>query len=80
MSLERKDVRFKLSAEMHAALTACAEADELDLGQWVERCVSRVVRERVHVATVLARSAERAGISGIRREDPSGWTPLDEGR
>lgn len=64
MALERKDVRFKLDADMHAALDAIADVDGKDLGEFVEEIVVSVVRRRVHDATVLAERLLKAGITG----------------
>lgn len=64
MSLERKDLRLKLSPDDHAGLTLLAEADESDLAEWAERVLVRAIRRRVHAAIVLAEKAERLGISG----------------
>lgn len=78
MSLERKDVRFKLHADMHEAMRACAEAEaDGEIAQWCERIICRAVRERVHAATVIATQAARSGITGITREDSSGFAPLE---
>lgn len=68
MSLERKDVRAKLDPDTHAALTVLAEIDQLDIGEFIEREMVRVVYERVHAATVIAERCGRLGISGNRRE------------
>lgn len=68
MALERKDVRAKLDPDMHAALTVLCEVDQLDLGEFVERELVRVIRERVHAASVIAERTQRLGISGNRRE------------
>lgn len=68
MSIERKDVRFKLSEVWHGALVAVAEADELDLAEFVEREIVRVVRDQVHTARLIADRAEALGIGGKIRE------------
>lgn len=68
MSLERKDVRFKLSPEDHEALSVVADVDELDLGEWVEQVVMAEVRRRVHRASVIAAKTARWGRSGKNRE------------
>ncbi len=65
MSLERKDVRFKLDAGMHALLVAIAtDADQSEIGEWCEMVIQRELLRRAHAATVIAQAAERAGISG----------------
>jgi hypothetical protein len=70
MSLERKDVRFKLSPEVHGALAVLAECAQMDIGEFVEGLVQREVLQRVHDATVIADAAARLGISGNRRASP----------
>ena len=68
MSLERKDVRFKLSPEMHQALTVLAEIAQVDIGEFVELVVQREVVRRCHEASLIAERTGRLGISGIGRE------------
>jgi hypothetical protein len=70
MALERKDIRAKLDADMHAALAVLCEVDQLDIGEFVERVLVRVIRERCHAATVIAERTARLGISGSSRESP----------
>ena len=65
MTLERKDVRIKLAPDVHAALTVLAEVADIDIGAWAERELVRVVRERVHAASVVAARTARLGLSGI---------------
>lgn len=64
MALERKDIRAKLDPDMHAALTVLCDVDGLDIGEFVEREIARVVTERVHAAKVVASRLDRLGISG----------------
>lgn len=64
MSLDRKDLRIKLDADDHAALTLCAECDDAELAEWAERVIVKAVRRRVHAAMVMARKAERLGLTG----------------
>lgn len=68
MSLERKDIRAKLDPDMHAALHVLCEVDQIDLGEFVERVLVQVIRERCHAATVIAQRVERLGITGNGRE------------
>lgn len=68
MALERKDVRVKLDADWHAALAGVAEADQCDIGEWVENLIVRSLRERFDSASVLMAIAQRAGLSGRGRE------------
>ena len=72
MSLERKDVRFKLSAEDHARLKAICEIEETDIDDFIEALVVPVVRKRVHAAIELADKLRRAGISSHSREFQGG--------
>jgi hypothetical protein len=64
MSLERKDVRFKLAPELHQALSVLAEVAQMDIGEFVEDIVEHEVRKQVHGATVIAERTARLGISG----------------
>lgn len=68
MSLERKDVRFKLDHDQHKALGVLAQADDLDIAEWVEAVVRSEIRRRVHAATLVVDGTAGLGISGIRRE------------
>ena len=60
MSLERKDLRLKLDAEVHAALAVLADVDKSDMGELAERLIVDYVTRRVHDATVIA---ERLGVT-----------------
>ena len=68
MSLERKDVRFKLDPEVHAQLKAICDHEGIDMGDFVEALVKPVVIKRVHDAIALATKFQRLGISGSGRE------------
>lgn len=70
MALERKDVRLKLDHDMHAALAVLCEVEGCDLNDFAERELVRVIKERLHAATVIAEHAQRLGIAGIGREKP----------
>lgn len=70
MGLERKDVRFKLGAEMHQAVTVLAEVAQVDIGEYIESLVQREVLKRIHEASVISTRTSRLGISGIGRESP----------
>lgn len=74
MSLERKDIRAKLDPDLHAALLVICDAEQLDLGEFVERELVRVISQRVHTATVIAAGTERLGITGIGRAAPKRGT------
>jgi hypothetical protein len=69
MSLERKDVRTKLDAELHAALKVFARLDGFTEAEWVERVLVPEIRRRIGDATVAAAELARLGISGSLRED-----------
>lgn len=60
MSLDRKDVRVKLDVDWHAALTGVAEADQCDIGEWVEKLIVKSLRERFDNASVLMAIADRS--------------------
>lgn len=68
MSLDRKDVRAKLAPEMHQALTVICEVDGVDIGEFIERELVRIIRQRLHDASVLAEQTRNLGISGKARE------------
>lgn len=68
MSLDRKDIRAKLDPDTHAALQVLCEVDQLDIGEFVERELVKVIYERVHAATLIAERTARLGITGNRRE------------
>lgn len=68
MSLERKDVRLKLDPDMHEALSALCEAEACDLAEFAERELVRVIKQRVHAATVIVERLARSGKNGQNRE------------
>jgi uncharacterized protein YqfA (UPF0365 family) len=68
MSLERKDIRAKIDPDYHAALLVLCEADHVDLGEFVERELRRVIEQRVHAASLIAARTARLGITGNGRE------------
>ncbi len=68
MSIERKDVRFKLAPDLHQALTVLAEIGQVDIGEFCELIVQREIVRRVHEATVISERTARLGINGISRE------------
>jgi hypothetical protein len=68
VSHPRKDVRAKLDAEVHEALVAICEADQVELGEFIEREIERVVRKRVHDAQAIAARVPSWGKSGSGRE------------
>lgn len=62
MSLERKDLRIYLDADMHAGLAILADQDRVEIRELAERVVRDYVLDRVHAAIVIAEKAERAGL------------------
>lgn len=68
MSLERKDVRFKMDPDAHAALSVLADTAGVDIGEFVENVVEREVIRRVHEARVVADRTARLGIAGSSRD------------
>ncbi len=70
MSLERKDVRAKLHPTWHDMMRAVADSQGLTDAEWLEALIVRELKQQVHVATVIASAAQRAGISGSGRESP----------
>lgn len=70
MALERKDVRLKLDANFHKALTVICDADHMDIGDWVEKLVVLEIRKRVHDAQSIAADTADLGINGSQWEIP----------
>lgn len=68
MSLERKDVRFKLAPDLHQALTVLADVAALDIAEFVETIVVREVCKQVHAATLVAERTAALGLNGKARE------------
>jgi hypothetical protein len=64
MSLDRKDVRFKVEPELHQAIAVLAEAAVLDIGELCEQIVRQEVLRQVHVARVVAQRTAGLGIAG----------------
>ncbi len=64
MALERKDIRAKLDAHIHQALSILCDVDGCDLGEFIEREMVQVIVKRCHAATVIADRTARLGITG----------------
>lgn len=64
MSLDRKDVRLKISPEAHQALTAIAELNEKDISEFASLLLERALLGEVHVARVIAQRMAQWGKSG----------------
>lgn len=76
MSLERKDVRFKLDHDAHADLCDLCDVEGADIGEFCERVIAEAVRAKVHAATVLAdRVARRGKVGNLRERDPAPGEP-----
>lgn len=63
MSLERKDVRLYLDAEIHEALTVLADVERVELKEFAEALIRAEVLRRVHEASVIAAKTARLGLS-----------------
>lgn len=68
MALERKDGRFKMDPGDYEALAIIAAAHGMDLGEFVEAEMLKIVRGEVHRANVIAAGTSRLDITGIFRE------------
>lgn len=68
MALERKDIRAKLDPDMHTALVAICDTEHMDIGEFIERELTSIIRKRIHDANVLAAKTAHLGITGNRRE------------
>lgn len=64
MSLDRKDVRLKISVEAHRALSAIADLHEKELSEFASFLLERALLGEVHAATVMANRMARWGKSG----------------
>ena len=72
MSLDKKDVRLKISAEAHRELVAVAELNEKDISEYAAMLLERALLGEVHVARVYAERVARWGKSGIPGENRGG--------
>ncbi len=68
MSLERKDIRAKLSHEHHAQLRAICDVDGVDIGDWIESVLVPVIERRVREAFELAARLPAPGKPGRSQE------------
>lgn len=80
MSLERKDIRAKLDAELHVALVEICDLDGVTQAEFIEAVLVPVLRKRIHDAIALASAARRAGISGNVGEPLPDQAPGGGGR
>jgi hypothetical protein len=68
MALERRDGRFKMDPDVYEALAHVAEAHNMDIGEFVESEMAKIVRDEVHRANVIAARTASLEIPGIFRE------------
>lgn len=64
MSLEKKDVRTKISPEAHTALSSLAEYMDKDITELASFLLERSLLGELHAAKVLAQRAARWGSGG----------------
>jgi hypothetical protein len=64
VSLDRKDIRAKLDPDVHKALCLLCEVDKVDLAEFIERELIRIIEARVHAAQYIAAHAPALGFSG----------------
>lgn len=70
MSLERQDIRAKLDADVHEALTAICDARGITVGEFVESLLVPEIKRLVHEASVISERLRGRGTSGKNRERP----------
>jgi hypothetical protein len=70
MSLDRKDIRAKLDPEWHEALVKICARDGIDVGEFIEREIERVLSERIHGWILDSAVMEGPGITGKLRDKP----------
>lgn len=72
MSLDRKDIRAKLDPDWHEALIKICARDGIDVGEFIEREIERVLSERIHGWILDSEVMGRLGITGKLREKSGG--------
>jgi hypothetical protein len=70
MSLDRKDIRAKLDPDWHEALIRICARDGIDVGEFIEREIERVLSERIHNWILDGAAIGGLGITGKLREKP----------
>jgi hypothetical protein len=70
VSLDRKDVRLKISAAAHRELVACADLQEKDISEFASLLLERALLGEAHVARLHAERVARWGRSGSPGENP----------
>lgn len=70
MSLDRKDVRLYLDAEVHEALAVLADIARTEIKDLAEQIITSEVVRRVKAANVVAAKTARLGITRIDPDSP----------
>jgi hypothetical protein len=70
MSLDRKDVRLKISAEAHEALVSGADLKEKDISEYASLLLERALLGERHTNRLHADRVARWGKSGNPGEKP----------
>lgn len=70
MSLEKKDVRAKISIEAHQHLSAIAELKDKDISDYASFLLERAILGEAYVTKVYAERVARWGRSGNPGENP----------
>lgn len=63
MSLDRKDIRASLDADLHAALKEICDLDGVTTAEFIESLLAPIIRKRIHDTIELADRLRRVGIS-----------------
>lgn len=63
MSLDRKDLRLYLDAEVHEALAVLADIERVELRELAEKIIHDRVLKEIRAANVIAERTARLGIS-----------------
>jgi hypothetical protein len=77
VSIERKDIRAKLDAQVHAQLKVICECDAIEMGDYIELVLLPVIARRVHDAIELSARLHGLGISRKTR-DSAGKTGIEQ--
>lgn len=70
VSLDKKDVRLKISAEAHVQLVACADLNEKDISEFGSLLLERALLGEAHIAKLIAERMARWGKAGNPGEKP----------
>jgi hypothetical protein len=68
VSLERKDVRASLDADLHGILKDICEHEGITTAEFIERLLVPVLERRYHDTMKLARRFQRSGYSRSQSE------------